>query len=148
MQNLDFGGFLTQDIGHTHGWNLMNFLHVKDSELAYVHAENQCIWMVFGGQINSIYWFSWISVQYFGLKKTREIWLADFCHFLEKYTSEFNKNWDLAINSYLAPFLFLKNISISKKSRFFLFFEALLTLFVVVILTKVAKISFWKSAAS
>ena len=75
------------------------FLHVKESELAYVHAENQCIWMVFGGQINSIYWFSWISVQYLGLKKTREIWLADFCHFLEKYTSEFNKNWDLAINS-------------------------------------------------
>ena len=94
-----FSTNLTQDYGQTHGWNLMNLLHVKESELAYVHAENQCIWMVFGGQINSIYWFSWISVQYLGLKKTREIWLADFCHFLEKYTSEFNKNWDLAINS-------------------------------------------------
>ena len=99
---------LTQDYGHNPEWNLMKFYLVKEFELSYVHAENQCIWMVFGGQINSVYWFLWISVQHFGLKKTREIWLADFCHFLEKYTIKFKfepwpwiQNWHFFFKCFL-----------------------------------------------
>ena len=55
MQNSDFGGFLTHDYGHTPEWNLMKFYYVIESDLSYVHAENQFIWWIFGGQINSVY---------------------------------------------------------------------------------------------
>ena len=57
------------------------------------------------------------------LQKIREKWLADFCHLIEKYSVEFNKIWDLAIDPQLADsllrffFLSLKMMKIIEKSE-------------------------------
>ena len=54
------------------------------------------------------------------LKKNRKKWLSNFRHFfLEMYKVELNKNWDLAINSHLAPCLIPKMFTFFKKKTFF-----------------------------
>ena len=49
------------------------------------------------------------------MEKIREIWLGNFCIFLENYPIEFNINSDLAINIKLETFLLPKVFSIPKR---------------------------------
>ena len=42
------------------------------------------------------------------IKKMREKWLADFCHFFKKFLLEIDKNLEMAIKSQKPTFIFSK----------------------------------------
>ena len=70
--------------------------------------------------------FELVTVLLEKIKKMREKWLADFCHFFKKFLIEIDKNLEMAIKLQKATFIFSKVLSIFRngQKKFFLrYFE-------------------------